>query len=312
MNARIPPLAWALYVAVICIWGASFILIKRGLVAFTPLQVGALRMSVAGLCLAPIALFFLLKKYRNRTEAFDPSLDRPYPWGALALVALTGNVLPSVLFPLAQTHLPSSTVGTVNSLTPLMTLLIGIAVFGERLRLQALAGIALGFVGSTSLILLRASGTGAQTSFDWTGLGFGLVALGSTVCYGISLNVVKRRLSHLRSAEVASLTIAPAGLLGLAYLLTSDFGARLAAPGGWGALAYVALLGALGTAVALLLFYKLVQLASPLFAASNTYFLPFMALLWGALDGEPVGWGHLVALALILAGVWLVNRPARR
>ncbi len=301
----VPPLAWVLYVAVICIWGASFILIKRGLVAFTPLQVGALRMTVAGLCLAPLAIHFLLKA---RNGVAPPQDAGRYPWRVLLLVGLTGNLLPAILFPLAQTHLPSSTVGTINSLTPLMTLAIGIAAFGERLRMQALLGIALGFAGSVSLILLRPTAGGGTALLDWTALGFGALALGSTLCYGISLNVVKRRLSHLRSAEVASLSITPAGLIGLGYLLSSDFGARLMAPGGWAAAAAIALLGAMGTALALLLFYKLVQLASPLFAASNTYFLPFMALLWGALDGEPVGWVHGIALGLILMGVWLVNR----
>jgi drug/metabolite transporter (DMT)-like permease len=309
-TAPVPPLGWALYVGVILIWGASFILIKRGLVAFTPLQVGALRMWVAGTCLAPIALFFLLKKYANKTAAFNPALDRPYPWATLAIVALTGNLLPAVLFPLAQTHLPSSTVGTINSLTPLMTLLIGIIAYGERLRPQALLGIVLGFAGSVSLILMRSSGAGAE--FDWVNLGYGGVALISSVCYGISLNVVKRRLPSLRSAEVASLTIAPAGFIGLGYLLTTDFFVRAVAPEALTSLLAVCLLGAMGTAVALLLFYRLVQLTTPLFAASNTYFLPFMALLWGALDGEPVGWIHLVALALILGGVWLVNRKTNR
>ena len=101
------------------------------------------------------------------------------------MVAITGNLLPAVLFPLAQTHLPSSTVGTINSLTPLMTLLVGIIAYGERLRPQALLGIVLGFAGSVSLILMRSSGAGAE--FDWVNLGYGGVALISSVCYGISL-----------------------------------------------------------------------------------------------------------------------------
>ena len=105
------------------IWGSSFILMKKGLVAFTDQQVAALRLFIAFLTLLP----FLFK------AIIDLRKIQIIP---LLIIGLFGNGLPAFLFTKAQTTLDSSFVGILNSLTPIFTLLVGIGIFGKKISIQ--------------------------------------------------------------------------------------------------------------------------------------------------------------------------------
>ena len=286
-----------LFCCCVLIWGSSFILIKRGVAVFSPFQVGALRLLVAGLSLLPFAIGFL------RRSGF-----RAYNWKLLLLSALTGSILPGILFPLAQTQVASATTGALNALTPLFTLFIGAVLFSQPVsRLQVL-GILVGLAGSVSLVLDQPFETLTAN------LGYGAFAVAASLLYGVNLNLIKRYLSHLKPLELTSLGMFQVIVPALVYLFAlSDFTQRLVAvPGAWQGVGYVAILGFAGTALALILFYRLVQLGGPVLAASNTYFIPFVALLWGLADGEPLGVLHLVGLATVLLGVFLVSKGSRR
>jgi drug/metabolite transporter (DMT)-like permease len=293
---RSPYLAIILFVLCVLIWGSSFILIKKGLQVFSPFQVGAIRICAAGLALLPFTLQFLRRKGVNA-----------YRWDLLLLSALTGSILPAFLFPLAQTHLASATTGALNGLTPLFTLVIGGLFYAQSITWYKGVGITVGLCGSILLILDRPF---AELTANFLYSGFAITA---SMLYGINLNMIKRRLSHLKPQELTGL----ATLIGLVpmsiYLFGfSDFTDRLAEENALPSLGYVLLLGVMGTALALILFYKLMQLVSPVFAASNTYFIPFVAFLWGLADGETLGWFHLFGLATILVGVYLVSRQPKR
>jgi drug/metabolite transporter (DMT)-like permease len=80
------------------------------------------------------------------------------------------------------------------------------------------------------------------------------------------------------------------------------------APGAWVSFGYIALLALMSTAVANLLFYKLLRITTPIFAASVTYIMPVVAVMWGVIDGEQLLPGHFLGMALILGGVYLANR----
>ena len=108
--------AWTLMIVLAVIWGSSFILMKRGLEVYTPFQVGAIRMGASFLCLTPF-LFSALKKVPRAK------------WKYLFAAGWLGNGIPSILFPLAETHLNSALTGMLNSLTPLFTFIIGISLF---------------------------------------------------------------------------------------------------------------------------------------------------------------------------------------
>jgi drug/metabolite transporter (DMT)-like permease len=109
-------LAWAALVLLSLIWGSSFILIKKSLLAFSALEVGALRITIATIAFLPFFLHHL----------------KEVPWHKLKyfiLVGLCGSGLPSFLYAIAQTKVDSSIAGLLNSLTPIFTLLIGLFIF---------------------------------------------------------------------------------------------------------------------------------------------------------------------------------------
>ena len=94
------------------VWGSSLILIKKSLEHFTPYQVGALRVLISGILLAPIAIL-------NRAKFPRKSLK----W--LIIAALAGNFIPMFLFPIAETKVSSSIAGIMNSMMPIFTIIVG-------------------------------------------------------------------------------------------------------------------------------------------------------------------------------------------
>ncbi len=287
-----PPLAWVLLLVLAGIWGTSFILMKRGLEVFSALELGAARVAIACLCLLPWAVREL------------PRTGRPYfKW--LLLSGTVGTLLPAFLFAYAETRLASGLAGVLNSLTALFTLLVGAALFGQRLTGLRVLGIAVGLAGTAVLILL---GSGAAVA--GSGALFGGYIVLATLFYGLSVNVVKHKLHGLAPLAVSSVSLALIGPLAAAVLfLGTDFSHKLATvPGAWAALGYIGLLAFFSTAVGLVLFNMLIRRATTLFAASSTYLIPVVALAWGVADDEHIRLLHYVGMAIILLGVGIVNR----
>ncbi len=281
------------------IWGSSFILMKIGLFGWeggpgSPavmdgLQLGLLRIAVAGLVLAPVAF--------RRARRWDRGV-----WTALAVNGFIGSLLPAILFAHAQTRLPSATAGMLNALSPLWTLVIAMVVYGTSVRRKQAGGLLLGFAGAVGLMSLR-DGTG---EVHW--LPAAMVVL-ATAGYGLSINVVRNRLAEVGpvtiSAVALSLTAVPSAV---GFWLLGGHEAIAVHPEGPTALVAVVVLACIGTAGALMLFNRLIQRTDALFASSVTYVIPLFALMWGWLDGEAIGWLHAVYGAVILSGVRLVAR----
>src|SRR5580700_7701617 len=133
-------LKWFLFIILSLIWGSSFILMKRGLVAFAPGQVAAIRMSVAFICLFPFVIGSIKK---------NPPGKREY----IITAGIMGNGIPSVLFTTAETKLSSSIAGVLNSLTPVFTLIVGALFFKFRTTTTKTIGIVLGFVGAVIIMM---------------------------------------------------------------------------------------------------------------------------------------------------------------
>src|ERR1044071_3988834 len=135
------------------VWGSSFILMKRGLEAYTPFQVGAIRIFVSFLCMVPF-LPFTIYNFRV-TGNSDPKSFLGVPkdkWKYLAACGWLGNGIPSVLFPLAETHLSSALTGMINSLTPLFTFIVGISIFKMKITQNRLLGLIIGLAGAALLV----------------------------------------------------------------------------------------------------------------------------------------------------------------
>jgi drug/metabolite transporter (DMT)-like permease len=277
------------------IWGTSFILMKKGLVVFSALELGAARVSVAAALLLPFALREIGRVERGRLK-----------W--LALSGTVGTLIPAFLFAYAETRLASGLAGVLNALTAVFALLVGALLFGQRLTGLRVLGIALGLVGTVVLMLLGGSGDKATAASGsaWYG---GYIVL-ATIGYGLSVNVIKHRLHALTPVAVTSLLLLIIGGPALAYLLLgTGFVHKLATvPGAWPAFGYIALLATMSTAVATVLFNMLIQRSTTLFASSSTYLIPIVALAWGALDGEAFNLWHAAGMGIILAGVFIIHR----
>jgi drug/metabolite transporter (DMT)-like permease len=287
--------AWGLLVVLSLIWGTSFILMKKGLVVFSALELGAARVSVAAALLLPFALREIGRVERGRLK-----------W--LALSGTVGTLIPAFLFAYAETRLASGLAGVLNALTAVFALLVGALLFGQRLTGLRVLGIALGLVGTVVLMLLGGSGDEATAASGsaWYG---GYIVL-ATIGYGLSVNVIKHRLHALTPVAVTSLLLLIIGGPALAYLLLgTGFVHKLATvPGAWPAFGYIALLATMSTAVATVLFNMLIQRSTTLFASSSTYLIPIVALAWGALDGEAFNLWHAAGMGIILAGVFIIHR----
>ena len=287
--AAVSTVAWLLLLALVLIWGSSFILIKKALLVYTPMQVGTLRVFAAMLVLLP----FAWGQWRRLPRRL---------WPYLVSVGLLGSLLPSIFFSVAGKHIDSSLSGALNAITPLATLLIGIAFFSRPMAKGKLLGLLLGLGGTLVLVLLR---SGGQLDFN----AYAILPLLAAIGYGLNLNVIKTHLQTVSPTVLTALSLLTVGPWAGIYLFTTDFTTRLAqAENALPALGYVLILGVLGTAIALVLLNRLLQIAEPVFASSTTYLIPLVALLWGVGDGEPLLLAHLLGLSAILLGVFLVNR----
>jgi drug/metabolite transporter (DMT)-like permease len=282
--------AWLILFILVLIWGSSFILIKKGLEAFSSTELGALRIIITFLCLSPLA-FKRLSKLPARKL------------GLLAISGITGSGAPAFMFAYAETGIESSVAGILNSLTPLFTLLIGLALFGTRTRWFNVAGVFLGLIGAIGLLTVSGDG---NFSFN---LGFGIYVIVATVFYALNANIIKRWLHDVDSLTITSVSFFLMGIPALIYLLafTKFTQHTVQQPGAITGIAYIAILAIVGTAIALVMYNKLIKQTSAVFASSVTYLMPVIAILWGMLDGEPFRLVYVVWINLIMAGVVLVN-----
>ena len=279
--------------ALALIWGGSFILIKRGLDAFTPLQVGALRLTFAFFALLPIAL-------KNFKKIFLKD------WKKYLALGVVANLIPSSFFPLAEQGLASSLTGILNSITPITTMIVGVLFFREKARGLQVVGLVISLAGAVMLGLVNSRG--GLGTFNY----YAIFVLLATVCYGFSSNMVKRFFHNVNATVLTSLQMFSIGGFAILYLLVSDFPTRIVSqPEALASLGYILILGLLNTAFALVLLNRLIQLTSAVFASTVTYLIPITALVWGMLDGEDIFLLHIVSLILILAGVFLVNSRAK-
>lgn len=288
------PAEWALLMALVALWGSSFLLVRLSLDAFTPGAVTAGRLLIGA-----AVLLLLLAMIRKR----PPRQLRA--WVYFVAMALIGNALPFFMIAWGQRTLPSGLTGILMAVMPLVVLVLAhFLVAGERLTRRRLAGFALGFLG---VVLLTGPEARAALVGRQAALGSQLAVLGAAVCYGIAA-IVARRGPVLNPVVTAASVLSIAGLAAAAMLALTGFDQGRAAlvhqpigpvPG----FALLAL-GALSTALATVVYFRLVVRAGPTFLSLINYLIPVWAVVLGAVVlGERLPARAFGALALILAGV---------
>ncbi len=282
--------SWGLLFLLALIWGSSFILIKQGLTAFSPTEVGALRIASASVFLVPVALPALRRLSKRHL-------------GLLAFIGLFGSLGPAFLFAFAQTQLSSSVTGILNAVTPLNVLLLGAAFFGRTIARQESIGLIIGLLGTVLLVL--AGSEGGLQGINY----YSLLIIAATVCYGFNTNIIKNYLGDLKPTVITAVSLLLAGPPAVGYLLgVSDIVQQISTGDVWWPLLAMMVLGVVGTALALIMFNQLVQIRTAVFASSVTYLVPVVAIGWGVLDGESLSYWHIVGMSAILGGVYVANR----
>jgi drug/metabolite transporter (DMT)-like permease len=274
---------WVLLVVLSIIWGSSFILIKKSLEHFTPYEVGALRVLIAGIVLLPLAILNIKKFPRKHLK-----------W--LIIAAVTGNFIPMFLFPIAETQISSSIAGIINSMMPIFVIIVGTLFWKFSTSKRQLIGVAISFSGAC--ILALSGGESGELKLIPI-----VLLLLATLCYAISTTTVKSKLheipAKILSAFVFSFVLILPSLITLVF--SGFFNNLQANENLFVGLGFVSLLSIFGTGLAMMLNYRLLSISTPLFASTVTLLMPVVAVIWGILDGEKLtpmqGLGGVVILA---------------
>lgn len=294
---------WGALLLLAFVWGSSFILMKiaifdsSGEFVYTPVEVAALRIAIAGIVLLPITIKYL------------KSIKRSQMLSLLAIGTL-GNLFPAYLFTSAVSSIPSAIVGMLNALTPLFTMIVAAFVFKTVVSKVQFSGLTIGLIGA---LLLAAGDLGVTTvtgDIEWWACGRVVLA---TLFYGISVNILKNKLDGVPSTAIASIAlfmVLPPAVIVIFY--SNAYSTLTENPHGGSGMIAIVILAAIGTAGALILFNTLIKWTNALMASSVTYIIPLFAAMWGWMDGENLTLVHLVGGVVILLGVALVNGVSKK
>ncbi len=282
-------LKWIYLVFLSIVWGSSFILIKKSLVGLDALQVGSFRIIFA-------ALFLMLVGFRRIMKL------NARQWKWIVISGFLGSFFPVYLFSFAETEIDSAIASILNATTPLMTLIFGALFFKAIFTQNKVIGVIVGLIGTAGLIL-----SGASVNPDQNYLYSLLVVLAAS-CYAFNVNILKTKMSDITPLGIAAGNFISLLIPAVLVLYFSRFFEQEITSEIQSSLIYVAILGIVGTGIAMIIFNKLVQISDPVFTTSVTYTIPIVALGWGILDGEVFSSWQLLSALIILVGVFIVNR----
>lgn len=279
-------LKWVYLITLAFIWGSSFILIKRGLVGLSPMQLGSLRIIFA-------AVFLLLIGFKSLAKIPQ------HQWKYIALTAFLGTFIPAFLFAIAQTQIDSSVSAILNSLTPLNTMVLGVLAFGLSFRRAQVFGVIIGLIGTFLLIINGAIHHPEQNYY------YAILIIMASVCYATNVNLIKKYLSDLSPLSITTGNFLVLLLPALLVLFFSGFFEVISVASVQHSVLFILILGVVGTGIANIIFFKIIQISSPVFATSVTYLIPIVAFSWGLLDSEMLTPVQFLGAFIILVGVYL-------
>ena len=273
------------------IWGSSFILMKKALTTYTPIEITLYRIFVVFLVFFPLGIksFFKIQKKTGYI---------------LLLSAIIGSVIPYFLFIKAQTKIDSSLNGILNSITPLFTLLFGVILFKQKTNFRAVIGVVVGLIGATSLIFLSASGNIFSSSILYA-----LFPVLGSACYALNINIIKTYLQDIPALKITSWSFIFIGpIAGLLLFFETDFTNNLTDNDpNYLNFICINILGILGSGLAFWVFNLLIKETSSVFASSVTYLIPIVAIFWGVIDGEVFGIVQFYLCLVIFCGIYLIK-----
>ena len=286
---------WFFLILLSLIWGSSFILIKKGLIGLTPLQLGSFRIIISSI----IIFLFGFKSLKG--------LNKKH-WKWLIISGFLGSFFPSFLFAYAELEVDSAIASILNSLVPLNTLLLGYLFFKIKSNSFQVIGVIIGFIGAL-LLILEGYVINPNNNYNYS-----ILIILATLMYAANVNIIKRYLNDIRplTITVANFTaiIVPsfAVLIFSGALNDSTISSSTFLP----SLGFVIILSIFGTALAKIMFNTLIQISTPVFASSVTHLMTLVALGWGILDSEIFSINQGLASLLILCGIYLSNKRNKK
>lgn len=283
---------WFYLIVVTLIWGGSFLLMKKALVGFTPMQVGALRLLLMSLLIVGIG-FNSLKKIKRKH------------WKFIFISGVSGTLVPGFMLAFAVQGIDSSVVSVLTSMTPFLTLSLGVLFFSYKFKKLQLIGILIGLF-STAILILEGSDLNPNQNY-W----YCLFPILSSLGYALNANLIKKHLNDLPPLSIAAggflFLIIPSFLV----LISTDFFTRVnfsSEPNY--ALIFILILS-FSIGIGKILYNKLIQISTPLFSTSANYLVPMIAIFLGVVDGEKLSLVQLASGMTILLSIYIVNKPKK-
>jgi drug/metabolite transporter (DMT)-like permease len=281
---------WLLFILLSIIWGSSFILMKAGMQTLSAYEVATIRILSAAIVLLPFAAKALKNVERNKITY-------------VILSGFLGSFFPAYLYCLAETRIDSSLAAILNSLTPLFTIIVGVSFFKFKASIKKIIGVIIGFTGLVLLLFAT------KERIYFSDIFYSLLVVVATISYALNVNMVSVYLHNTPSLQIASLAFSFLLIPALIILVATGYFSLpiFEAPYLYSAIAS-ATLGVMGTAIASVLFYMLVKKEGTLFSSLVTYGIPVIAVVWGLIYGESITLAEIGCLAIILCGVYVVNK----
>ncbi len=290
------PKDWMLFGLLALIWGSSFLWIKIAVQEVGPFTLVAYR-----LLFGAVGLFVIVAVKR-------PPLPRERPtWLTLLVLGFSNTAVPFVLISWGETHIDSGVASILNGTVPLFTLLIAhFLLHDERMTWTRFAGLLAGFGGVVALMSRDVGPTGFEQ--DIVGQ---LAVLGAAVCYAGSSVFARRNLGNVAPMFQALTIVLVADVALWASVPVVESPVVIPTePLTWLALLW---LGLLGSCVAYLIYFGLIQRAGPTRTVMVTYVMPIVGVLLGVTFlNEPLDWKLGLGTVLVASGVWAVNRRTHR
>jgi drug/metabolite transporter (DMT)-like permease len=277
------------------IWGSSFLLIKFAIEGVSPVQL------VLGRLVAGAAVLLVILAVRGQRLPAEPAV-----WGHVALLAVVANIVPFFLFAWGELRITSGMAGILNGTTPLFTLGFAVAALPEeRLSRARFMGFLLGFAGVVVVVGPWNGGDGVNA------LSGQLACLLAAACYGVAFVYTRRFVAKrgypplvVSAAQLLTATV----LLGVFAPFVATQPMELTAL----VVGSVLILGAVGTGLAYLLFYRLITDAGATTASMVTYLIPIVAVVLGVVvQSDPLTWNLFVGAAIVIAGAAMAEGRLR-
>ncbi|MDO9023582.1 DMT family transporter [Zwartia sp.] len=257
------------------IWGSSFLFIRLAVGDFGPIALSGMRTLIAGVALVPLLL------WRNKI-----AMIRTY-WRSIIIVGIFNSALPFIFFNFATMTLPAGTMSIINALTPLWGAAIAWVWLKDTLPPLRMLGLMVGFAGILVLVW-------DKLSFNDTASTYAVIAgVAAPIFYGIAASYTKKYLMDADPIATAAGSLIAAGVVLLPFTLYT-WPTEPISGSAWAALVG---LGLLCTAIAYVLYYRLLIRVGPPRAMTVTFLIPVFGVLWGWLFLD-----ESITLRIVLGG----------